>query len=146
MRYPKLIVGFSLLALLLVWYPSNANDSKKQIKPTQTWSGKIGDDALSKAAPKGGYLTNQKALEELWTVWKLKNKPPEIDFTKQIVFVQLSGRTECSTFDLHPGCEGKPHRNFNVHADRRAWLRIFRRCGEPGTNQDLSGKADRGDC
>ena len=69
---------------------SDANDSKKQIKPRQTWSGKIGDDALSKAAPKGGYLTNQKALEELWTAWKLKNKPPEIDFTKQIVFVQLS--------------------------------------------------------
>ena len=90
MRYPKLIVGFSLLALLLVLHPSDANDGKKQIKPTQAWSGKIGDDALSKAAPKGGYLTNQKAFEELWTAWKLKDKPPALDFTKQIVFVQLS--------------------------------------------------------
>ena len=90
MRYPKLIVGFSLLALLLTLHPSNANDGKTQIKATQTWSGKIGDDVLSKAAPKSGYLTTQKALEELWTAWKLKDKSPTIDFKKQIVFVQLS--------------------------------------------------------
>ncbi len=90
MRYPKLIVGFSLLALLLLLHPSNANDGKTQIKPTQNWSGKISDDALSKLAPKSGYLTNQKAFEELWTGWKLKDKAPALDFTKQIVFVQLA--------------------------------------------------------
>jgi hypothetical protein len=90
MRYPMLILGFSLLALLLAMQSTSANDDKKQIKPTQKWSGKIGDDALAKFAPKVGYLTNQKALDDLWGGWQLKDKLPKVDFTKHIVFVQLA--------------------------------------------------------
>ena len=90
MRYPALIIGFSVLALLLALEPSVANDGKKPIKPTQSWSGKIGDDALSKLAPKAGYITNKKALDDLWAGWQLKDKLPTVDFTKEIVFVQLS--------------------------------------------------------
>lgn len=90
MRDPLFVIGLSVLAFLLAMQPSEANDGKKQIKPTQTVSGTIDDDALSKLAPKAGYFTDQKALEGLWAVWKLKGKTPAIDFTKQIVFVQLA--------------------------------------------------------
>lgn len=90
MRDPLFVIGLSLLAFLLAMQPSEAGDGKKKLKPTQTVIGKLSEDALSKLAPRSGYLTNQKALEELWTGWKLKDKTPMIDFTKQIVFVQLA--------------------------------------------------------
>jgi hypothetical protein len=91
MRQRLYALSISLLALMLAVRPSDANDGKKNIKTTQTWTGKISDDALSKVAPKSGYLTDQKAFEALWAGWNLKEKAPKIDFTKHIVFVQLAG-------------------------------------------------------
>jgi hypothetical protein len=90
MRYASIIFGFSAIAILVAMQPTNANDGKKQIKATQTWSGKIGDDNPAKLTPKVGYLTNQKAFEELWKGWNLKDKAPMIDFTKDLVFVHVS--------------------------------------------------------
>jgi hypothetical protein len=90
MRFHLFILSISLLALLLALQPSDANDGKKKIKPTQIWSGKISDDALSKLAPKSGCLLDQRAFEALWAGWDLKGKAPKIDFTKHLVFVQLA--------------------------------------------------------
>jgi hypothetical protein len=69
---------------------SSAGDDKKNIKPTQHWGGKNGDDAKKKAAPKSGYLTSQESFETLWKAFGVKGDAPKIDFKKQIVFVQLA--------------------------------------------------------
>jgi hypothetical protein len=89
MRYPAMILSFSALVLLLASQSSNANEGKKQIKPTQTWS-EIADDSVNKLAPKAGYLIDQKEVDKLWTDWGL-GEAPAIDFTKEIVFVQIAG-------------------------------------------------------
>jgi len=91
MRSYFLLAGLSMLALVAVMHSSDAGGGKAQIiKPVQQWSGKKGVDELAKLAPKAGYITNQKALDELWTGWKLADNAPTPDFAKQIVFVQLA--------------------------------------------------------
>ena len=90
MRPLFFVVGVSTLVLAFTMHSSGAGEGKKQIKPTQQWSGKSGDEELAKRAPKAGYLTDQKTFEELWTAWKLKDKAPVLDFTKQIAFIQLA--------------------------------------------------------
>jgi hypothetical protein len=90
MRYFILVAGFAILALVLTMQPGVAQDGKKKVNATQKFPGKISDAALSKVAPKSGFLTEQKALDDLWTAWALKNKAPKVDFTKEIVIVQLA--------------------------------------------------------
>lgn len=80
---------FTVFALLVAT-DAGAQQKATPIKPTQSWSGKIADDGAAKLAPKIGFLINQKAFEELWTGWKLKDKAPKIDFEKQIVVVTLA--------------------------------------------------------
>jgi hypothetical protein len=83
------LLMLTLLAFAVALQPSDAQD-KKPIKPSQTWRGKNGDNDASKLAPKNGFLTDQKAFEDLWTGWKLKDKAPTLDFEKNIVVVTLS--------------------------------------------------------
>ena len=90
MRSVIFLGGFALLALAFSLASGNAGEGKKTLKALQKWSGTMTDNELLKYAPKAGYLTNQKALDELWTAWKLADKAPTFDFTKQIVFVQLA--------------------------------------------------------
>ena len=90
MRTSMFLFSVSIFTLLVALQPTDAGDAKKPIKATQTVDGKFSEDAASKVAPKNGYFTDQKALEDLWTAWKLKDKAPTVDFMKQIVFVQLS--------------------------------------------------------
>src|SRR5262249_55952923 len=46
-------------------------------------SGSVEDENLAKDAP--AVVTSAKALEKLWKDWKLTDKMPEVDFSKEIV-------------------------------------------------------------
>jgi hypothetical protein len=89
MRFSIFAFSIALITLMCALQASDAG-GKKQIKATQTWASKHGDNDLAKLAPSKGFLTEQKAFEELWTGWKLKDKAPKIDFAKEIVVVTLA--------------------------------------------------------
>jgi hypothetical protein len=105
MRIITSILTLFFLIVLLSTNAGQAGEGKKAIKATQKWSGKIADPTLRSAAPKSGYLLNQKAFEELWTKWMLKDKAPEVDFDKQIVLVHLAGgpNTPSASYTLEKG-------------------------------------------
>jgi hypothetical protein len=68
---------------------SSAWAESKPLKPTNTWTGRV-DAEQAKAAPKLGYIANEKAFAELWTAWKIKGTAPKIDFKKELAIVALS--------------------------------------------------------
>jgi hypothetical protein len=91
MRSLYYLPAFAMLAILLAWHSSEAGDGKKKvIKPTKQWTGKKGQNELAKIVHPSGMVTNQKSFQALWSGWMLEGKAPEIDFTKQIIFVQLA--------------------------------------------------------
>ena len=61
-----------------------------RVKPAAQWSGLIGDGKLRREAPKGGVITDARAFERLWKAWRKGKKLPEVDFTKQFVFVTVA--------------------------------------------------------
>ncbi len=100
------VMSFTALVLLLAFVVTDgvAGDLKKNIKQSQRWGGIIGIQAKLSAAPKDGVISTQEAFEKLWSDWSLKDKAPKLDFTKQIVFVQIaSGPNNLSTtYSLDP--------------------------------------------
>src|SRR5207247_352974 len=57
----------------------------KPVKATKEWKGSNDDEKLVKDAPT--IITTAKALEKLWTAWKVEGKVPEVDFDKEIVAI-----------------------------------------------------------
>ena len=75
-------LGVVTVAVLALAAPAALAD-KKPVKPTKEWSGSVEDENLAKDAP--AVVTSAKALEKLWKDWKLTDKMPEVDFSKEIV-------------------------------------------------------------
>jgi hypothetical protein len=75
------------MAVLALAIPA-AHAEKKNVAPTQTWKGSVDDDALSKDAPV--CIVNGADLGKLWQAWKIADKAPEVDFSKEIVIVQTT--------------------------------------------------------
>ena len=91
MRFSILAVTFGLMLATML----TSAAEQEALKPVQHWGGLIKESGKRALAPKSkvsgvGYLTNQDAFEKLFDAWGLKEKPPKIDFKKQIVFVQTS--------------------------------------------------------
>jgi hypothetical protein len=61
---------------------------KKSVKPSKEWSGSVEDENLAKDAPAS--ITSAKSLAKLWKDWKLTDKMPDIDFTKELVVVSTT--------------------------------------------------------
>src|SRR5262245_28715074 len=79
----------ALLALGLVGLLTTAVlAEKKQVTVTKEFSGSVADENLAKGAPT--VITSAKALEKLWKDWKIGDKMPEVDFTKELVFVSTT--------------------------------------------------------
>jgi hypothetical protein len=60
----------------------------KPVKANKQWMGSVADANLAKNAPT--VITSTKQLEKLWKDWKIADKAPEVDFTKEIVIVQTT--------------------------------------------------------
>jgi hypothetical protein len=72
------------LAALL---PVAAQAQPKAVKPSAEFKGAVADVALLKEIPAGHFIANEKDLEKLWTAWKIGDKMPKVDFTKDIVVI-----------------------------------------------------------
>ncbi|MFQ3592530.1 MAG: hypothetical protein SNJ82_04980 [Gemmataceae bacterium] len=60
------------------------------LKPENSWSTVVKDEALAKQAPANGVLTEAKAFETLWKAYMGDEKLPKIDFEKNLVVVSLA--------------------------------------------------------
>ena len=80
----SLLVGVAALAAVVL-FTSDALAQKTAVKPSKEWTGSVDDEALEKDAP--ACVTSAKGLEKLWKAWKLPDKAPEVNFTKEIVVV-----------------------------------------------------------
>jgi hypothetical protein len=82
--------AFCLIALAwAIPFPASAGD---EIKPSkQLISGYIdGDATLMEMSPPGGFITDKDELTRLWIRWLLDEKPPAVDFDKNLVVVAVS--------------------------------------------------------
>src|SRR5262245_50196526 len=84
MRLTKclLCLGALLTGLAVV---SEARAQPRAVKLTNEWKGSVDDANLQKGAPE--VITTQQGLEKLWKAWKLADKPPKVDFDKEIVII-----------------------------------------------------------
>jgi hypothetical protein len=62
----------------------------KPVPVVKEWKGSVEDEALEKEAPASGFINDAKSLEKLWKAWKLADKPPEVDFQKELVLVAVT--------------------------------------------------------
>lgn len=79
---------FSLLLMLTVvlcasLLASLARAEKTPVKPTAEIEGSVDDAELAKEAPK--FIAAAADLDKLWKVWGRADKPPKVDFTKELV-------------------------------------------------------------
>jgi hypothetical protein len=72
----------------VVLFTADALAQKTAVKPSKEWTGSVEDEALAKDAPT--CVTSAKGLEKLWKAWKIADKAPEVDFTKEIVVVSTT--------------------------------------------------------
>jgi hypothetical protein len=80
---------FALVALVLVGFLApSVRAEKKEVKLVKQWSGSVEDEKLAKDAPE--VITDAKAFEKMWKAWKVGDKVPEVDFTKEIVILSTT--------------------------------------------------------
>ena len=78
------VIGFVMIALVST---ANAQD-RKPLETVKEWRGDNPNEGLTKDSPK--FITNAKDLEKLWKAWDIKEKLPEIDFSKKILLVETT--------------------------------------------------------
>src|SRR3712207_6664556 len=82
-------LSLSLLAVTALVVGA-AGQEQKALMPVRSWAGRIADagkEELRKQAPTTGTITDAKTFEKLWLLWRGDEKPPTIDFGKEIVLV-----------------------------------------------------------
>ena len=97
----SLLVGVAALAAVVL-FTSDALAQKTAVKPSKEWTGSVEDEKLAKGAPE--CITSAKGLEKLWKAWKIADKVPEVDFTKEIVIL---GTTRGSKLKLGAALDEK---------------------------------------
>jgi hypothetical protein len=81
-----LLSAFGIIVLALA---TNAiAEERKPLETLKEWRGDNPNEALSKDAPK--YIVNSKDLEKLWKTWDIKEKLPEIDFSKELLLIETT--------------------------------------------------------
>jgi hypothetical protein len=77
------------LLMVLLGFVSTANaQERKPLETLKEWRGSNPNEALTKDCPK--FISNAKELEKLWKAWDIKEKLPEIDFSKEIVLIETT--------------------------------------------------------
>ena len=80
------MIKYSLLGVALAALVSVA----AEVKPVNSWSAVVKDEALAKKAPENGVLTDAKAFEALWKATMGDEKLPKVDFDKNLIVVSLA--------------------------------------------------------
>jgi hypothetical protein len=89
------LVGLAAVAAAVL-LTSDVRAEKKAVKPVKEWAGSVEDENLAKDAP--ACITSAKGLENLWKAWKLADKAPEVDFTKEIVVLTTTRGSKLKFF------------------------------------------------
>jgi hypothetical protein len=95
------LVGLVAVAAVVL-SSSDALAQRKAVKLSKEWTGSVADESLAKDAP--ACITSAKGLEKLWMAWKITDKVPEVDFTKEIVIL---GTTRGSKLKLGAALDEK---------------------------------------
>ena len=74
-----------ITCVVLLGGASFALAENKPVPTSQEWSGSVADESLQAKAP--AFVANPMAFEELWKSWKVGDKVPEVDFTKNLAVV-----------------------------------------------------------
>jgi hypothetical protein len=83
------ILGLGVLGLTTAALPAGGGVAEK-VKVQQQWKGGSSDkkdNNLWQAAPRGGVIAGPKAWAKLWGAWHAGQKPPAVDFTKELILV-----------------------------------------------------------
>jgi len=139
--------AFCLIALAwAIPFPASAGD---EIKPSkQLISGYIdGDATLMEMSPPGGFITDKDELTRLWIRWLLDEKPPAVDFDKNLVVVAVSKDGPIKSVTLR---DEKKNGEMTIHItlDRKAkadgfhcMFAVFPRAGIKSIEgKDVKGK------
>jgi hypothetical protein len=115
----KMIFLATLAILMAVSYPLEGIPAERQpVTPVKEWSGSIDDPTIVGAAPE--IILSAKEFEALWLAWKLPSPVPEVEFSLNLVAVQITQGSRLrlsamlegngnlmvlglATRDLHPG-------------------------------------------
>jgi len=95
MSRPSWLVGLVAVAAVVL-FTSDALAQKNAVKPIKEWTGSVEDEKLAKGAPES--ITSAKGLEKLWKAWKLPDKAPEVNFTKEIVILTTTEGSKLKLF------------------------------------------------
>jgi len=95
MSRPSWLVGLVAVAAVVL-FTSDALAQKNAVKPIKEWTGSVEDEKLAKGAPE--CITSAKGLEKLWKAWKLPDKAPEVNFTKEIVILTTTRGSKLKLF------------------------------------------------
>jgi hypothetical protein len=88
-------VGLVAVATVVLFAPV-ALAQKNTVKPIKEWTGSVEDENLAKGAPE--CIASAKGLENLWKAWKLADKAPEVNFTKEIVILTTTQGSKLKLF------------------------------------------------
>jgi hypothetical protein len=89
------LVGVVAVAAVVL-STSDTLAQKNAVKPAKEWTGSVEDEKLAKGAPE--CITSAKGLEKLWKAWKLPDKAPEVNFTKEIVVLATTEGSKLKLF------------------------------------------------
>jgi hypothetical protein len=83
-------MGFACLAalLLVVFLIGPVAADKKPVMLVKEWPGSVEDEGLMQGAPT--VVTSAARLEKLYKDWKLADKPPQVDFKKELVIIAVT--------------------------------------------------------
>jgi|ERR1051326_1491323 hypothetical protein len=81
----KALLQIILVGMIICTLTGAALAADKPVKANKQWMGSVADAKLEKDAPK--VITSAKQFEKLWKDWKIGDKVPEVDFTKEILVI-----------------------------------------------------------
>jgi len=84
----------SVVLMLVALLAPSVRAEKKEVKLIKQWTGTVADEKLAKDAPE--VIADVKAFEKIWKAWKVGDKVPEVDFTKEIVILATTSGSKIS--------------------------------------------------
>jgi hypothetical protein len=100
------ILAATVLSLSLIHPLIRPGVCGEPLKPTAQWKGRVADRDLEKEKPEKGLITTQEAFTKLWKAWRGEEKPPAVDFDKEVVIVVTSKTGELRSLLLQQDDKG----------------------------------------
>ncbi|HEY2840038.1 MAG TPA: hypothetical protein VGJ26_12865 [Pirellulales bacterium] len=119
------------------------------VEPLAQWDAMLGDVALKEAAPKAGFLADEKAFSELWKAWRPGEDVPSVDFSKELIIVGVANGPNRAM--VRPTIDEAGDLKFTVVQTKRggrgfgyAFLKMSREGVKTVNGQPIHGKGVQG--